>query len=214
MAILKMKCPNTGAIMELKVADGIDVQNKKFVCPSCKERHFFRDCLNLMKTPNPVGKKQDGSNTEAGEKTRYGSNAEAGEKTQYSGGANTDEKTKVKDEEKTKVAEEPKKVVIGCLLDSNGKPYNLAEGNNTIGRKASQCNSSVKIETEDRYMSRNSHAVIDVSVNGQKVVHVIKNGANKNPSYVNDVLIGAADELVLNNGDVIKLGETKLTFKI
>ena len=42
----------------------------------------------------------------------------------------------------------------------------------------------------------------------------VENGANKNPSYLNGALINQFDQLILNNGDRIKMGSTELTFTV
>ena len=102
---------------------------------------------------------------------------------------------------------------LGVLVDIMGCTYALRLGINTIGRKASSSTASVQISTTDRTMSR-CHAVIEVSNAGGKTIHILRNGANKNPSYLNGSLIGQQDQLILNNGDRIKMGNTVLTFKI
>lgn len=101
---------------------------------------------------------------------------------------------------------------VGRLVDACGAEYGLCVGLNTIGRKASTSEAEVQIATNDRTMSRN-HAVIEVRSVGAGVQHILSNGKNKNPSYLNGMLIGAGDRLVLSNGDSIKMGETVLTFK-
>ena len=90
--------------------------------------------------------------------------------------------------------------------------YQLCIGINTIGRKAVSSAASVQVATDDRTMSR-SHAVIEVRNAGRQTLHILRNGANKNPSYLNGSVIGQKDQLILNNGDSIKMGNTELTFK-
>ena len=70
----------------------------------------------------------------------------------------------------------------------------------------------MQIATDDRTMSR-SHAVIEVRNESGHTINIIRNGANKNPSYLNGSLIGKQDQLILKNGDRIKMGNTELTFK-
>lgn len=113
--------------------------------------------------------------------------------------------------EATRIGHVPN-VAIGSLVDVSGRIYSLRLGINTIGRKASTSTASVQIHTADRTMSRR-HAIIDVRQAGGGIVHILKNGANKNPSYLNGTLIGRTDQFVLNNGDHIKMGSTELTFK-
>lgn len=106
----------------------------------------------------------------------------------------------------------PSPAEVGRLVDAGGAEYGLSMGRNTIGRKASTSTASVQIATSDRTMSRN-HAVIEVRSVGAGVQHILSNGENKNPSYLNGMLIGVGDRLVLSSGDSIKMGETVLTFK-
>ena len=97
---------------------------------------------------------------------------------------------------------------MGKLVDGNGEEYLLRQGVNTIGRKASTSNATLQINTADRYMSR-SHAIISVNAG----IHIIRNHENKNPSYVNGIMIVGNDQVVLNDGDNVKLGNTVLTFR-
>ena len=101
---------------------------------------------------------------------------------------------------------------VGMLVDNKGASYQLCSGINTIGRKATSSSASVQIATDDRTMSR-SHAIIEVRNAGGQILHILRNGANKNPSYLNGSVIGQKDQLILNNGDRIKMGNTELTFK-
>lgn len=184
MGSLILKCPNTGKVLTLKVADNVDVSDKKFQCPSCNQKHYFRDCQKAEKRPLP-----------SREETEF-----ANEKTQLPSGS-----------DKTQLPNINQKA--GTLVDSNGRQYQLKEGINTIGRDASTPKATVRIDTDDRTMSRN-HAIIEVVRSGLQLVHIIKNSENKNPSYVNNALIGSRDQLVLNDGDKLKFGETILNFKI
>ena len=112
--------------------------------------------------------------------------------------------------EETRIA--PPQTKVGQLVDANGVSYPLSVGFNTIGRKATTSTASIQIATDDRTMSRN-HTVIEVRNIGGQLLHILKNGDNKNPSYLNNVLMGEDDKLILNDGDCLKLGYTILTFK-
>lgn len=144
----------------------------------------------------------------AAEETQYGPAASrvGGEETQYvSSGSSANG-------EETQIYSAPKSDV-GSLVDNLGRTYKLRLGINTVGRKASTSSATVQIDTTDRTMSR-SHAVIEVRNAGGQVLHILKNGANKNPSYLNGTILGPGDQLILNNGNRIKLGNTELTFKL
>ena len=190
---IKIKCPTCGKVLRLQDASNINAAS--FVCPVCKERHIVGECQRFVEQP------QSGYDA-----TQYGTppNPQSGgdnEVTMLQGGGG----------EATSIAQTPS-VIVGQLVDHEGRNYNLRLGVNTIGRKASTSTATVQILTSDRTMSR-SHAVIDVRKAGAGVVHVLKNGANKNPSYINGSLIGRQDQFVLNDGDRIKMGCTELVFK-
>ena len=198
MSEIKIKCPTCGKILRLQDAPNINAAS--FTCPVCKEKHVVGKCQRYVEQPKPM--------VSSGDKTRYGgaSAQQGGDETrigsqpQYGGG----------DETRIGSASRP---AVGVLVDNMGRTYTLRSGINTIGRKATSSAASVQIATDDRTMSR-SHAVIEVSLAGGKTIHILRNGANKNPSYLNGSLIGQQDQLILNNGDRIKMGNTELTFKI
>ena len=194
MSEIKVKCPTCGKVLRLNETPTIN--KATFTCPNCKEKHVVGNCQRYTPAPSkPAAPSAD--------ETRYGNMASApsqgGDETRYAGG----------DETLVGAPPQPK---VGMLVDSNGAAYQLAVGFNTIGRKASSSTASVQIPTDDRTMSRN-HAVIEVRNAGGQLLHILKNGANKNPSYHNNMLVGPGDQLILNNGDRLKMGNTVLTFK-
>lgn len=191
---LKIKCPSCGKIIGIANKPGIE--NASFTCPVCKERHKVGECPKVIM--KPISKDDS-------EKTQYGIDQHTSsdtEKTRYSASDFRSNDTHTKSELK-----------IGVLVDNFGNVYQLYNGINSIGRKASSSPASVQIAVEDRYMSRN-HAIIEVRNSGGNILHIMKNGANKNPSYVNGKLIESFDQVILNHGDKIKLGYTELTFKL
>ena len=202
MSEIRIKCPTCGKVLRLNETPTIN--KATFTCPNCKEKHIVGNCQRYTPAPpKPAAPSAD--------ETRYGNMASAqrqgGDETRYAGyrsGATSGDETLVG---------APPQPKVGMLVDSNGTAYQLAIGFNTIGRKASSSTASVQIATDDRTMSRN-HAVIEVQNAGGKLLHILKNGANKNPSYHNNALIAPGDQLILNNGDRIKMGETILMFKI
>ena len=195
---IKIKCPTCGKVLRLQDAPNINAAS--FTCPVCEEKHDVGKCQRYVEQPKPM--------VSSGDETRYGgaSARQGGDETRIGsqpqcGGS---------DETRIGSASSP---AVGVLMDNMGRTYQLRLGINTIGRKAASSPASVQIATDDRTMSR-SHAVIDVSHAGGKTIHILRNGANKNPSYLNGSLIGQQDQLILNNGDRIKMGNTEMTFKI
>lgn len=196
---IKIKCPTCGKILLLRNAPNINAAS--FTCPVCKEKHVVGKCQRYVERPKPMAPSVDATRyggasvqQQGGDETRIGSPSQCG------GGDET-------------IIGSASRPAVGVLVDIMGCTYALRSGINTIGRKASSSTASVQISTTDRTMSR-SHAVIEVSNAGGNTIHILRNGANKNPSYLNGSLIGQQDQLILNNGDRIKMGNTVLTFKI
>lgn len=198
MSEIKIKCPTCGKILRLKDAPNINAAS--FTCPVCHEKHIVGKCQRYAEQPQPT--------SSCGDETQYRGNSvpqPGGEETRLASGTwqgNGDE---------TRIDGAPS-VTIGMLVDNKGTEYRLCSGLNTIGRKAISSSASVQIATDDRTMSR-SHAVIEVRSESGHTINIIRNGANKNPSYLNGSLIGKQDQLILKNGDRIKMGNTELTFK-
>lgn len=199
MGEIKIKCPTCGKILRLQDAPNINAAS--ITCPVCKEKHVVGKCQRYVEQPKPTAS--------SGDATRYrsafaqqqgGDEARIGSQPQHGSG----------DETRIDSASRP---AVGVLVDNMGRTYALRSGINTIGRKASSSAATVQIATDDRTMSR-SHAVIEVSNAGGNTIHILRNGANKNPSYLNGTVIGPQDQLILNNGDRIRMGNTEMTFKI
>lgn len=194
MADLKVKCPKCGKIFIIADQPGID--SKTFTCLVCQTRSLIGQNRFVPQQRQP---------SLLGEETQYGPISGRGitsEDTQYA-------ETLGKNGKETIVDSLNK---LACLIDNSGKNYRLNIGINTIGRKANSSTATVQIAVEDKYMSRN-HAVVEVRNVGGQIIYIVKNGANKNPSYLNGSLIGEKDQLILNDGDRLKLGYTELTFK-
>jgi len=123
--------------------------------------------------------------------------------------------TTVQDEAKTRLATSTVPTSnFHCVLEYSGKKHLLKIGNNTIGRKSSDNLADIMIETTDRSMSRR-HAIINVSKlpNGS-LKAVIRNDKNKNQTFVNNVALEADDRILLNNNDIVKMGNVMLNVKI
>lgn len=182
---IKIKCPTCGKILRLQ--DSPTINTATFTCPVCKEKHVVGNCQRFVEQPKPQ--------QQAAEETQYGPALS------HMGGG-----------EETQIASAP--IQIGSLVDNtNGTRYQLQLGANIVGRKATTSPATIQIVDNSGYMSRN-HASIEVRNAGGKMLHIFKNTKNQNSSYVNDVLVQNGDQLILNDGDRLKLGEKKLTFKL
>lgn len=182
---IKIKCPSCGKI--LRLADNPNINNAVFTCPVCKEKHKVGNCQRITNAP---------VQNIASEETQYSFQSMS------AGGV-----------DETMIAGSTTKVLTpGRLVDNFGRSYTLNLGVSTIGRKAVTSIALRQIDTDDRTMSRN-HAIIEVKASGGQLIHIIRNSANKNPSYLNGKIIEANDQLILNDGDRLKFGSTELIFK-
>ena len=94
----------------------------------------------------------------------------------------------------------------------NGKRYQLQPGLNKVGRISKSINTDVPLEVKDMTVSR-FHSLIEVQgVSDGTFRALISNGQNKNVTYVNTTPIQGSDKIVLNNGDIIQMGETPVQF--
>ena len=193
MQIKTVKCPNCKAVLDVK--NSKNEQVKQITCPSCKT-------LLKVKFAPPVS-----SNEPLEAHTFYAVPKLAvndGSTQLTVGVAGATQLASSASSESRKTA----KLVFG------GKEYELAEGDNIIGRKANSSTATVQIETADRYMSR-QHCKITIKSlpdGTQKVI--LTNYRNKNSTSVDNQEIASGDEIRLTEGNSITMGKTTVTFKL
>jgi uncharacterized protein YbaR (Trm112 family) len=109
------------------------------------------------------------------------------------------------DESETIIRRAPRRAVFRIVY--NGIPFELKDGQNTIGRKAGSSRASLQIPTGDMTTSR-SHLMIEVNTdaNGNKYATLV-NHNNTNATMVNEVEINNGDVIKLSDGDQIRMGE-------
>lgn len=191
MQKIRIKCPHCKVTLDVRNSTG--AAEKEITCPNCN--------TNLMvKFKQPIAPPQP-ANTEAptAPDSVY-ADSQAQTPAAYT------------DTSETMVTSLPIfDAIMGKLL-YNGKKYTLQMGINTIGRKAETSKASLQIETDDRSMSR-LHSVIKVTrlLDGT-LRTTIENADNKNLTYVGGQLLIDGDTIVLNDGDVIKMGNAYVTF--
>ena len=90
--------------------------------------------------------------------------------------------------------------------------FHLQEGHYIVGRKASVSNANICIETDDKMMSRN-HLLIDVKKKTHGgLIHCLSDYQSKNKTMYNGKYLEKGEEVVLQNNDEIKIGNTLLRF--
>lgn len=99
---------------------------------------------------------------------------------------------------------------IGVLKIADTE-YALEEDKNTIGRKAPSSTADVQLAVEDKHMSR-EHISITVVKKSNGYQHRIENITTRNHVFVNGNEMKAGEMLILQHGDVIRLGKTEIQF--
>ena len=94
-----------------------------------------------------------------------------------------------------------------------GKCYELHEGCNIVGRKASTSKADVQLEVADHYMSR-QNVEMRVYKTGGTVTVTIACYKNLNPVFLGKEELKKGNELVLSDGDEFTMGKTQMTIKI
>lgn len=120
------------------------------------------------------------------------------------------EMNKPADEDNTEVCISDTDDSIGALK-VEGFVYALEEGKNIVGRKAASSLADVQLEVTDNYMSR-KHVCISVTKKSDGYQHRIENLNAKNLMAINGTQIQMGEIVVLNYGDVIRLGKTNVQF--
>ncbi|MDR2232319.1 MAG: FHA domain-containing protein [Tannerella sp.] len=105
---------------------------------------------------------------------------------------------------------------LTVLLDANTSEqiFPLTEGHFTVGRKATTPTADICIETNDKMMSR-SHLLIVVKHDAQGgLIHCLSDNKSKNRTIYNGKYLEDGEEVVLQDNDEIKIGNTVLRFNI
>ena len=106
------------------------------------------------------------------------------------------------------------KLTVLSSSNANEQIYHLQEGLYIVGRKSSASNADIRIETEDKMMSRN-HAQIEVKKDLQGgLLHCLSDYQSKNRTMHNGVYLEKGEEVVLQDRDEIKMGNTLLRFNV
>jgi pSer/pThr/pTyr-binding forkhead associated (FHA) protein/ribosomal protein S27E len=89
----------------------------------------------------------------------------------------------------------------------------LQRGVNTVGRNASSSQASIRLNTQDHYMSR-IHVRIELIMKSDGTfIHNLSDAGSQNATWHNDEKLEKGDQIVLKPGDIIKLGHTVFEFK-
>lgn len=101
-------------------------------------------------------------------------------------------------------------------LLSTGETFDLREGVNIIGRKASVTQATIQIPTGNSLKMSREHLVINVkNIPGKGFVHYVSLAKERvNPTFLGTERIEYGDSLILTNGLTLRLPDATLVFKI
>ena len=130
-----------------------------------------------------------------------------------------DNKRDIHQSETSTVVLQPSKAEDGRLTifpneNAREQIFHLREGHYIVGRKTSTSNADVRIETADKMMSRN-HARIEVRKDAKKgLIHCLSDNQSKNRTMYNGAFLDEGEEVVLQDNDEIKIGNTLIRFNV
>jgi hypothetical protein len=103
---------------------------------------------------------------------------------------------------------------VGRLIAVAGNlaPMQLKEGRNILGRANSSVAVDIALPSQFKYVSR-QHLIIDVRRTAVGYIHTVmlcKSEVNK--TYINSMQLVYGDQVILNDGDIVKLPDLSLRF--
>ena len=188
--VLDVRC-QCGAMLKVRNTPGIE--NKMLTCPQCHQKRQFTQYIR-----NNGG-------------TIYGPTPNQA-------------MAPVSDNGQNSAAVKPGTVVLGQhnlsaltqLIDtSTGTSYNLAVGENIVGRKAMSSSASIQIDTADKKLSREHFVITGKAAAPKGYMFLIKLFKPEvNPTTVNGETLAFGDEVFLHNGSRIKVNAVELIFNV
>lgn len=189
---LIIKCPNCSKRLTVKPVPGIE--HKNLTCPACKEVSPFKTYTILQKSHTPVAQGVAAKSDDAG-RTQIVSN-NAGHV----------------DSSRTVIVGAGGSVGRLIAVAGNIAPMQLKEGRNILGRENSSAAVDIALPSQFKYVSR-QHLIIDVRRTAVGYIHTVmlcKSEVNK--TYINSMQLVYGDQVILNDGDIVKLPDLSLRF--
>lgn len=97
-------------------------------------------------------------------------------------------------------------------LFCNGREYPLQMGRNIVGRRNHTKPTTLMLDVNDSYMSR-EHILINVEQVGDKLRATVTNYQNTNDTQVAGLPLAKGEVIVLSNNMTITMGETTVTYR-
>ena len=195
-----IKCPKCG--VGLKVDNPRDEAVKSIKCPKCLTplKVIFRQ-PQAQQPADPAATQLPGKPAaqSAGPETQYGHQSAQPGATEL-GPKPAGDATRVKP-----------KLQPGRLF-CNGREYPLQMGRNIVGRRNHTRPTTLMLDVNDTYMSR-EHILINVEQVGDKLRATVTNYQNTTDTQAAGLPLAKGEMVVLNNGMTITMGETTVTYR-
>ena len=190
-----MKCPgNCGKHYRITINDK-DLNTSVWVCPNCN----FRASFNVITKNNIRNVGPDvpmGSTVQEMPPIPPNVKTPSGEKTQVYNPSTSSSKTLVA----------AKNMFLQVANGGPRIPVKLVAGRYIMGRKSSDSTAQIKL-MPDMSVSR-EHAVLIIQQKENDFIVGIQPNKSNNPVFVNNKAIPYGKIAILNNGDVIRMGNT------
>lgn len=186
--VVKIKCPQCGAVLSIKKMVGLETKN--VTCPVCKYKGKYTSFRSYS--------------AKLADETDYGN----GEHTNYKGGSDNTEGTDYDD---------GLNILPGQLrILSTSQTFKLMLGKNVVGRKASQSSATIQLPTDGNKRMSREHLTIEVKkVPGKGMTayaSLYKQKVNK--TYINNEELIYGEIVPLHDGSIISLPDMKVKYEI
>lgn len=95
-----------------------------------------------------------------------------------------------------------------CLV-CRGREYTLQTGRNIVGRKSTQKPADIMLDVDDRFII----AVTITRLPNGAFRATVQNYRNTNETHVAGLPLASGEEVILNNGTTIKMGNTEIVYR-
>lgn len=193
MPELKLICPSCQHRYNVKVADIVTVKTSSFNCKKCETKIIFEIKTGHIISHEKSAVAVPGSvpNQPMVQEQKFDPN-----------------KTYIPIGNSSQAL--PGKLIVHTI-SAGRTELALVVGINTVGRLSESSRSTIKVDVNDAYMSRN-HFMIEVILKNNQVFHVLSDNDSKGGTVMNERLLARGESVRLNNGDKILAGDTVFIF--
>ena len=194
---LIIKCPNCSKRLTLKMKPGAELERKSLTCPACREVSPFSSYVILQKNSAQSARQGESTKMEDAGRTQIVSNNAGSDDSTRLGSDNT-------------IATPGRFIAVA----GNLAPMSLKEGRNILGRENSSSAVDIALPAQYKYVSR-QHLIIDVKRTSLGYTHTaMLSKSEVNKTYVNSMQLAYGDQVILNDGDIVKFPDISLRFEL